>query len=346
MNTTTTIDLLTQAAKICEDQADRTSVMGAVMQLRECAAKIRAIPVNAAREGQQEPVGYRHTLHMELGQTRSVLIEDKGNVFGVRGRDYDPSYSVTVEPVYLAAPVAQQSEALPAGVCWSEQRTDFYHAGTGASMGSAFYAQWRDRADEFPDRDTARKALDAQQSKAGDESPASLCERLRAMRLGPCNDAAKMIERLAAQPVEAGAPTAAAKCLTEDDLCAFQHAIQQLEWIASGTTPSKNCDLYEDRNKATIRHAMQHAHSALDRLKPAYSRLLNSWKDDAPTSGRESAAPLAKQDARIADLRTALQQISETRFGYEGDCGTTRIADDALYADEQAAAMQKGAQHG
>jgi hypothetical protein len=56
---------------------------------------------------------------------------------------------------------AKDAAQVPIGVCWSEQRCDFYRADTGLSMGSAFYDQWRDRVDEFPDRDTARAAMAA-----------------------------------------------------------------------------------------------------------------------------------------------------------------------------------------
>jgi hypothetical protein len=48
----------------------------------------------------------------------------------------------------------------------------------------------------------------------------------------------------------------------------------------------------------------------------------------------------APADDRITKLREALRQISETRFGWEGDCGVTRIADDALHADDETAAHQ------
>lgn len=41
---------------------------------------------------------------------------------------------------------------------------------------------------------------------------------------------------------------------------------------------------------------------------------------------------------RIVELRTALRKISETRFGWDGDCGVTSIADNAISADEQAEA--------
>lgn len=67
--------------------------------------------------------------------------------------------------------------------------------------------------------------------------------------------------------------------LTDDDICAFQHALQQLEWIASGTTPGRDCDLYDDRVKANIRHAIAHAESALRRFRPAYARLIAMHRD-------------------------------------------------------------------
>lgn len=38
---------------------------------------------------------------------------------------------------------------------------------------------------------------------------------------------------------------------------------------------------------------------------------------------------------RIVKLRTALKDISEVRFGWDGDCGVTRIADDAIFADDE-----------
>ena len=51
-----------------------------------------------------------------------------------------------------------------------------------------------------------------------------------------------------------------------------------------------------------------------------------------------AAADVAELESRIVELRTALRQISETRFGWDGDCGVTKIADDAIYADEKAEA--------
>lgn len=60
----------------------------------------------------------------------------------------------------------------------------------------------------------------------------------------------------------------------------------------------------------------------------------------APSPASQPVAPEAGiLENRIEALRTALRQISETRFGWDGDCGVTSISDDALYADEQAAAM-------
>lgn len=93
---------------------------------------------------------------------------------------------------------------------------------------------------------------------------------------------------------KAGAGQAVPK-LSEDDICAFQHALQQLEWIASGTTPSRNCDLGEGPNKANIRHAIMHAKSALDRMQPAYGRLLDAWsKAAAPAAVAQEPIGVAK----------------------------------------------------
>ncbi|MBD8531513.1 MULTISPECIES: hypothetical protein [unclassified Massilia] len=97
----------------------------------------------------------------------------------------------------------------------------------------------------------------------------------------PCSQCATPAAVVRAAPAESADTL---RSLSEEDICAFQHAVQQLEWIASGETPGKNCDLYDDRNKATIRHAMQHANSALTRLKPAYARLLEVWRGDRKNS--------------------------------------------------------------
>lgn len=83
---------------------------------------------------------------------------------------------------------------------------------------------------------------------------------------------------------------------SEEDICAIQHAIQQLEWIASGTTPGKNCDLSDDRNKATIRHAMQHAKSALNRLKPAFDRIKNAYVEAETGSAIDAAIPASNKE--------------------------------------------------
>ncbi|CAM2167866.1 conserved hypothetical protein [Burkholderia latens] len=47
-----------------------------------------------------EPVGYRHVMHMEGGQTQTRLTEDAEDHFGVPGEDYDETYTVTTDPVY------------------------------------------------------------------------------------------------------------------------------------------------------------------------------------------------------------------------------------------------------
>ena len=47
-----------------------------------------------------EPVAFLHVLHMALGQTQGVLSFDLENPFGVRGRDYDDTYEVTITPLH------------------------------------------------------------------------------------------------------------------------------------------------------------------------------------------------------------------------------------------------------
>jgi hypothetical protein len=69
--------------------------------------------------------------------------------------------------------------------------------------------------------------------------------------------------------------------------------------------------------------------------------------DQSPATiaaGQEAANAkcAARPEDRIDALRTALRQISETTFGWDGDCGVARIADDALYADEQADTERMG----
>lgn len=64
--------------------------------------------------GSAQPIAWRHTMHMEGGQTRSVLTDDKENPFGVRGKDYDTSYEVTSDALGLIAAAAQEVPAVEA----------------------------------------------------------------------------------------------------------------------------------------------------------------------------------------------------------------------------------------
>jgi hypothetical protein len=51
------------------------------------------------------PVAWRYTLLMELKQTEVRLTQDRTDTpFGRRGTDYDPSYTFTEEPLFLARP--------------------------------------------------------------------------------------------------------------------------------------------------------------------------------------------------------------------------------------------------
>lgn len=50
----------------------------------------------------EAPAAYRHTMHMEGGQSYFRLTNngDPEEEFGVRGEDYSPEYSVTVTPLF------------------------------------------------------------------------------------------------------------------------------------------------------------------------------------------------------------------------------------------------------
>lgn len=49
------------------------------------------------------PTAFLHTMHMELDQTNGVPTLTDVNPFGRQGRDYDPTYKVTTEPLFTAA---------------------------------------------------------------------------------------------------------------------------------------------------------------------------------------------------------------------------------------------------
>ena len=69
----------------------------------------------------------------------------------------------------------------------------------------------------------------------------------------------------------------------------------------------------------------------------ATSKIVAAINAHADATGKADAANAGGMEDRITKLRAALRQISETSFGWDGDCGVTKIADDALYADEQTA---------
>ena len=50
------------------------------------------------------PVAYRHTIHMELGQTDVEVNTSEKHPFGRPGVDYSPEYWITTEPLYAAPP--------------------------------------------------------------------------------------------------------------------------------------------------------------------------------------------------------------------------------------------------
>ncbi|MBP0714865.1 hypothetical protein ABXK61_16290 [Burkholderia sola] len=66
-------------------------------QLRDYAARIEAAVLEKVCG---EPVGWRHVMHMEGGQTQTRLTEDAEDHFGVPGEDYSEEYVVTSEPLF------------------------------------------------------------------------------------------------------------------------------------------------------------------------------------------------------------------------------------------------------
>ena len=53
-----------------------------------------------------------------------------------------------------------RKEALPTGVYWSCEAGNFYDAKTNVGMGLAFYREWKDSKDRFPEVATTSAGLD------------------------------------------------------------------------------------------------------------------------------------------------------------------------------------------
>ncbi len=50
-----------------------------------------------------EAVAWMHTMHMEHGNKKKTVNFREKDPFGRRGHDYDPTYTVTSEPLFRAA---------------------------------------------------------------------------------------------------------------------------------------------------------------------------------------------------------------------------------------------------
>jgi len=87
--------------------------------------------------------------------------------------------------------------------------------------------------------------------------------------------------------------------MTDEDVFALQDTLKTLELIAKGETYSKDHDLDGAMQKATIRHAMQHASYVLKRFKPAYFRLTDAFhgRSRAP---QPSPTAVVQDDERAA----------------------------------------------
>lgn len=51
----------------------------------------------------QRPAAWLYTMHMELGQKQKRVELERGNPWGIPGRDYSKEYRVTEEPLFKAS---------------------------------------------------------------------------------------------------------------------------------------------------------------------------------------------------------------------------------------------------
>ncbi len=69
-----------------------------------------------------------------------------------------------------------------------------------------------------------------------------------------------------------------------------------------------------------------------------------SWQASRATSPAPAVVQMTDLNKAILAAREALEKISVWKFGWDGDCGVTRVADDALEAIDAALAKQVPAQ--
>ncbi|CAM3520105.1 hypothetical protein G6L26_007630 [Agrobacterium radiobacter] len=85
---------------------------------------IRDLHQKAALSAAEPPVAYRHTLHMELGQTDVEVNTSAKHPFGRPGADYSPEYRITTEPLYaaLSAQVQDMASGVMASIAEERKR--------------------------------------------------------------------------------------------------------------------------------------------------------------------------------------------------------------------------------
>lgn len=96
---------------------DREGYANEYVQGLWVAFKVFAAPAEDVR-AVDEPVAWTHTLHMELDQNHSVVTLDEDHPFGVCGEDFDPSYTVTSEPLYRQPQPIPQAPLHPPQSTW------------------------------------------------------------------------------------------------------------------------------------------------------------------------------------------------------------------------------------
>jgi len=70
---------------------------------------VKAIEQLGSKSDSLAQVGWRHVMHMEGGQTRTLFGDTIECPWGVRGKEFDATYAVTCEPVYEVNPAARQA---------------------------------------------------------------------------------------------------------------------------------------------------------------------------------------------------------------------------------------------
>lgn len=133
--------------------------------------------------------------------------------------------------------------------------------------------------------------------------------------------------------------------LPEMDLCAFENAIRNLEYIEDGRYPAKDHDLDGSFVTANIGHAKKLARAVLPRLRAAYSALCTSTREvrrESRISGQQGGGDAARLDwLNQQGVAYGFEDLHEgTCWTMEGPFANVRTAIDAGMAHDAACVAQ------